>query len=143
MRVALLLSIAVIGLSGCSQTMATAVPGGSPSSVSTDRARTTDDADTKGKGRGQPARGPRKLNGVPPGHYPKPGECRIWHSGRPPGQQPKPTACSSLKGRVPAGSFILYGDRAWDSQYDWADHARRERGSVPAVIVDIIRSMGR
>lgn len=143
MRVALLLSIAVIGMSACSQTMATAVPGGSPASVSTDGARTADDANAKGKGRGQPARGPRKLNGVPPGHYPKPGECRIWHSGRPPGQQPKPTSCSSLKGRVPAGSFILYGDRAWDSQYDWTDQARRERGSVPAVILDIIRSMNR
>lgn len=143
MRVALLLSIAVLGVSACSQTRATAVPGGSPASASADRTADDVDANRNRNGRGQPARGPRKLNGVPPGHYPKPGECRVWHSGRPPGQQPKPTACSSLKGRVPAGSFILYGDRAWDSQYDWAEQARRERGSVPAVIVDLIRSMQR
>ena len=142
MRIALALCIAVIGTSACSRTVATAVPGGSPSSVSTERADREDSRNGNGRGRGQPARGPRKLNGVPPGHYPKPGECRIWHSGRPPGQQPKPTACSNLKGRVPAGSFILYGDRAWDSRYDWAEQARRERGSVPAVILDIIRSMG-
>ncbi|HEX2166752.1 MAG TPA: hypothetical protein VHG09_05890 [Longimicrobiales bacterium] len=137
MRVALLLSIAVIGTSACSQTMSTAVPGGSPASATVDR--TEGDADA---GRRRPARGPRKLNGVPPGHFPKPGECRVWHSGRPPGQQPKPTACSNLRGRIPAGSFILYGERAWDSQYDWAEEARRERGSVPAVILDLVRSMG-
>src|SRR5258706_7886085 len=28
--------------------------------------------------------------GVPPGHLPKPGECRIWIPGTPPGRQPKP-----------------------------------------------------
>jgi hypothetical protein len=143
MRVALALSIAVIGVSACSRSMETAVPVGSPASVSTDRVDDRDGtrASNNGNGRGRPARGPRKLNGVPPGHYPKAGECRVWHEGRPPGQQPKPTACSNLKGRVPAGSFILYGDRAWDSQYDWAEQARRERGSVPAVILDIVRSM--
>lgn len=137
MRTALLLSLAV-ALSACSRTVATTVPSGSPSSVSTAPAQ-SDNA--SGKGRGQPARGPRKLNGVPPGHYPKPGECRVWHSGRPPGQQPKPTACSSLMGRVPAGAFILYGDKAWDSQYDWA--AQAQGAAVPKVIIDIMRSMKR
>ncbi|HSK20640.1 MAG TPA: hypothetical protein VK912_15920 [Longimicrobiales bacterium] len=138
MRVALLLSLAVIGTSACSRTTATAVPGGSPSSVSTERADRDDSRN--GNGRGQPARGPRKLNGVPPGHYPKAGECRIWHSGRPPGQQPKPTACSNLMGRVPAGAFILYGDKAWDSRYDWSQD-RTARASVPKVILDILGSM--
>ncbi|MGH7447070.1 MAG: hypothetical protein ACRELT_05900 [Longimicrobiales bacterium] len=138
MRVALLLSIAVIGTSACSRTVATAVPAGSPASATTERAEREGN---NGNGRGEKARGPRKLNGVPPGHYPKPGECRLWHSGRPPGQQPKPTACSNLMGRVPAGAFILYGDRAWDSQYDWAAQARRDRGSVPRVILDIVGSI--
>jgi hypothetical protein len=143
MRVALLLSIAVIGMSACgTRTVATAAPGGSPSSVSTERSDRDDarDANARGNGRSQPARGPRKLNGVPPGHYPKPGECRIWHSGRPPGQQPKPTSCSSLMGRVPAGAFILYGDKAWDSRYDWASD-RAARASVPRVVLDILASM--
>ncbi|RTQ46518.1 hypothetical protein EJV47_21435 [Hymenobacter gummosus] len=34
--------------------------------------------------------GPRRLEGVPRGHYPPPGECRIWYPNRPPGQQPPP-----------------------------------------------------
>src|SRR2546422_6675984 len=28
--------------------------------------------------------------GVPPGHLPKPGQCRIWVPGVPPGHQPRP-----------------------------------------------------
>lgn len=143
MRTTILLSLIVVGLTACtSGRAATTSPSGSPSSVSTapaERDGTT--ANARGNGRGQPVRGPRKLNGVPPGHYPKPGECRVWHSGRPPGQQPKPTACSSLMGRVPAGAFILYGDHAYDSQYDWS--AQGQRASVPQVIVDLVRSMKR
>lgn len=140
MRVALLLSIVVIGTSACSRTVATAVPGGSPSSATTARGEAPAAANS-GKARGEPARGPRKLNGVPPGHYPKAGECRLWHSGRPPGQQPKATACRNLIGHVPDGAFILHGDRAYDSKYDWVAHAGRERGSVPQAIIDIVRSI--
>lgn len=136
----LLLSLAVLGGSACGGTRTTAVPGGSPASVSTPRAEAPAAANA-GKGRGEAARGPRKLNGVPPGHYPKAGECRLWYSGRPPGQQPKATACRNLMGRVPAGAFILYGDRAWDANYDWAAQARRDRDSVPQVILDIVRSI--
>lgn len=76
MRVALALSVAVIGLAACSQSMETAVPVGSPASVSTERDE-AGRASSSGRGRGQPARGPRKLNGVPPGHYPTAGECRV------------------------------------------------------------------
>ena len=138
---ATLLSLALLSLAACSGSRPDVVPGGSPSSVSTPRAEAPAAPGNSGKARGGPARGPRKLNGVPPGHYPKAGECRLWHSGRPPGQQPKPTSCRNLIGQVPAGAFILYGDRAWDSQYDWAAQARRERGSVPQVIIDIARSI--
>jgi hypothetical protein len=86
-----------------------------------------------------PARGPRHLNGVPPGHYPKPGECRLWVPGKPPGQQARATACANLRGNVPAGAFVLYGGRAYDADYDWVTQARRERGSVPDAILDVLR----
>jgi hypothetical protein len=85
-----------------------------------------------------PARGPRHLKGVPPGHYPKRGECRVWVPGRPPGRQAAPTSCTSLRGRVPAGAFVLYGDKAWDADFDWAAQARRERGSVPQAVLDVL-----
>jgi hypothetical protein len=78
---------------------------------------------------------PRRVH-VPPGHYPPPGHCRIWHPGRPPGHQPRPVPCSQPV-VVPAGAFILYNGVAWDADYDWRGHARRQPGSVPSVIVDI------
>lgn len=77
---------------------------------------------------------PRALD-VPPGHYPPPGHCRVWYAGRPPGQQPPPTPCGRVA--VVPGSFILYDRRAWDADYDWARHARRQPGSVPRVIIDL------
>lgn len=46
---------------------------------------------------------------VPPGHYPPPGECRIWHPNRPPGQQPPPGSCSALEQQVPEGAYLVYG----------------------------------
>ena len=89
---------------------------------------------------GQKARGPRKL-GVPPGHYPPAGQCRVWFPGRPPGQQPRATSCARLAGHVPAGAFVLYGGREWDSLYDWRDHERRHHGSVPGVILEVLVSV--
>ncbi|HEX6309637.1 MAG TPA: hypothetical protein VFZ69_15790 [Longimicrobiales bacterium] len=141
MRTGVLMTAAVIALAGCGSTLRTTVPAQSaPASVSTDREDRTERSN--GNGRGERARGPRHLNGVPPGHYPKPGQCRLWYSGKPPGQQPRPTSCSSLvgRGRVPSGAFILYGDRAFDADYDWVAESRKRGVSVPEIIVEIIRS---
>jgi hypothetical protein len=48
--------------------------------------------------------------GVPPGHLPKPGQCRVWIPGAPPGQQPRPKSrsCAGIATAAPAGSWILY-----------------------------------
>ncbi len=81
--------------------------------------------------------GPRKLHGIPPGHYPPPGECRVWYPGRPPGHQPPPRPCGELQGRVPRGAFILYNGGAWDLEYDWRSHERRRPGSVPRIILEL------
>lgn len=40
---------------------------------------------------------------IPPGHYPPPGQCRIWFPDRPPGHQPPPGNCS----RVPPGAWVI------------------------------------
>jgi hypothetical protein len=88
------------------------------------------------------AHGARSVR-VPPGHYPPPGQCRIWHPGRPPGHQPPPARCDQLRGRVPYGAFILYNGREWDTRYDWRAHERRERGSVPEVILHLVSSLVR
>lgn len=46
--------------------------------------------------------------GVPPGHLPPPGLCRIWIPGRPPGHQPRARSCDGIAADAPAGSWILY-----------------------------------
>lgn len=48
--------------------------------------------------------------GVPPGHLPDPGECRVWIPGTPPGHQPKPKSrpCPGIATVAPAGSWIIY-----------------------------------
>ncbi len=46
---------------------------------------------------------------VPPGHLPRPGQCRIWYQNRPPGRQPAPGPCNQLRNRVPPGAYLLVG----------------------------------
>lgn len=46
--------------------------------------------------------------GVPPGHLPHPGECRVWIPGRPPGRQARARSCDGILGTAPAGAWILY-----------------------------------
>lgn len=45
--------------------------------------------------------------GIPPGHLPPPGQCRVWFPGRPPGQQPAPAACTRAMRDAPAGTWVL------------------------------------
>lgn len=72
--------------------------------------------------RGNEPRRHRAL-GVPPGHLPPPGECRIWHPGRPPGHQPPPQQCAGAAARAPAGTWVLY-------------RPARERRVVHARVID-------
>jgi hypothetical protein len=80
---------------------------------------------------------------VPKGHYPPPGQCRLWYSGRAPGHQPRATKCERLIGNVPAHAFILYNEQAWDTDYDWARHSKRNRGQVPSMIVRLTQRVDR
>jgi hypothetical protein len=54
------------------------------------------------------AEGGRSIH-IPPGHYPTPGQCRIWRPGVPPGLQGRPGACHELERRVPPGAYLVYG----------------------------------
>lgn len=47
---------------------------------------------------------------IPPGHLPKPGECRIWEPGHPPGQQRHlPNgSCDRVEASVEAGQWVVF-----------------------------------
>ncbi len=46
--------------------------------------------------------------GIPPGHLPPPGRCRLWLPNRPPGHQPAARSCNNILVRAPAGSMVVY-----------------------------------
>ncbi len=46
--------------------------------------------------------------GVPPGHLPALGQCRVWQPGMPPGKQRKAESCRSAGEHATAGSWVLF-----------------------------------
>jgi hypothetical protein len=76
---------------------------------------------------------------VPPGHYPPAGTYRIWYPGRPPGQQPAPVAYGyPPNAPITDGAFIIHGNQAYDTQYDWRKQEAQKPKSVPREIIDIL-----
>ena len=65
-----------------------------------------------GKGQGHASAAPghsgTKALGIPPGHLPRPGLCRIWRPGVPPGHQPAAGPCRRLERRLRPGEWLLY-----------------------------------
>nr|WP_295371680.1 hypothetical protein [uncultured Sphingosinicella sp.] len=56
--------------------------------------------------------------GVPNGHRPPPGECRVWLPGLPPGQQPPPTDCRTARRDARQhGGRVIYGGREGRDEY--------------------------
>lgn len=47
--------------------------------------------------------------GIPKGHMPPPGQCRIWFHGRDAGKQPPPGDCKKLGKQVPQGASLVRG----------------------------------
>lgn len=62
--------------------------------------------------------------GIPMGHLPPPGECRIWFPGVPAGQQPPPGNCAALEHEVPAGAWLLYRPKEEHVRVSVCDESR-------------------
>lgn len=54
---------------------------------------------------------PAARLGVPPGHLPPPGQCRVWVPGTPPGRQSPARDCAGIERSAAAGSWILVRPR--------------------------------
>ncbi len=94
-----LVTIAAVLVAGCSGAVATPSSGPAPQ-----RGPTPNPAPPP---RANPSASVHAL-GVPPGHLPPPGRCRIWVPGMPPGRQAKARSCHGIVATAQAGSWILY-----------------------------------
>jgi hypothetical protein len=65
-----------------------------------------EDRDRGNEERGRDDGEDARAQGIPRGHLPPPGSCRVRHPDRPPGQQPPPTSCDV---DVPVGAFLVRG----------------------------------
>lgn len=81
---------ATAALAGCSRGTATTTPAPAPSPTVSSKASTA-----------------ARL-GIPPGHLPPPGQCRVWIPGRPPGHQAAARSCEGIAATAPAGAWIVY-----------------------------------
>jgi len=73
----------------------------------------------KGKDWKEDNRDSRGAQGIPPGHLPPPGECRVWYNGKPPGHQPAPTDCATARREAARnGGRVIYGDNRHDDRWD-------------------------
>lgn len=68
---------------------------------------TVETVDVGGGGAARKAAPAHGKLGIPPGHLPPPGQCRIWYPGYPPGRQPPPGDCDRLRRQVPAGAWLI------------------------------------
>ena len=78
---------------------------------------------------GAQGRGRANSQGIPPGHLPPAGSCRVWYEGVPPGRQPAPTNCRDAE-RIAArnaNARVIYGSGQNDGWWGTDDPRSRPR----------------
>jgi hypothetical protein len=73
--------------------------------------------------------------GIPAGHLPPPGECRLWFPRKPAGHQPPPGKCEKILPDAPAGSWVLYRPASESKEVHVRVLDSRRRGVVWRIYV--------
>jgi hypothetical protein len=71
--------------------------------------------------------------GIPEGHLPPPGECRIWHPGKPAGHQPPPGRCENLRHQVPPGAWLIHRPHDEPKHVDVSAYDMQR----PGIVIDV------
>lgn len=124
------LAIMALALSGCGSHQVTIEP--EPGVYDTGRASTSTDVPTGAKAAtSNPNASTAARLGIPPGHLPDPGECRVWMPGESPGKQKKKAQgdCSWVATQVPAGGWLV-----WRPGTDRKEVVVREYGPGSAML---------
>lgn len=77
--------------------------------------------------------GPKQTLGIPYGHLPPPGLCRIWFPNRPPGHQSDAGQCHLLMSNVLPGAWLLTRTESNPSQIQVTVFDRYEPSDVIAI----------
>jgi hypothetical protein len=109
-RHAALLAVA-IGATACSSRPVVIEP--EPAVYSTGRSTASADAALPSGARAattNPNASTAATLGIPPGHLPPPGQCRVWIPGEPPGRQEAQASgdCAWVQTRVPPGGWLVW-----------------------------------
>lgn len=109
-RHAALLAVA-LEAAACSSQRAGVEP--EPAVFSTGRSSTSTSADLPSGAKAattNPNASTAATLGIPPGHLPPPGQCRVWIPGEPPGKQKDQASgdCAWVQGRVPPGGWLVW-----------------------------------
>jgi hypothetical protein len=88
-------AVAALALSGCGQTV-----------IVSSRPAPAEPAAEESSG--GPGPSTAATLGIPPGHLPAPGQCRVWIPGEPPGHQGPEGDCGALTRQVPPGGWLVY-----------------------------------
>ena len=75
----------------------------------------------------------RQGQGIPPGHVPPAGQCRVWYDNLPPGRQPAPTNCDRAEqiASRDRDARVIYGDRTSRANDDWRTNDGYRTGGSP------------
>jgi hypothetical protein len=71
--------------------------------------------------------------GIPEGHLPPPGTCRLWYPDRPPGHQPPPESCRHLRYHVPVGAWLIHRPKAKPTYVDVSVYDTYQPGIVISI----------
>ncbi len=80
-----------------------------------------------------PVRRTMPALGIPPGHLPDAGYCRVWIEGRPPGQQARSRSCQGILAYAREGSWVLYRPERYQREV----RVRHVHDTKPGVIVRV------